>query len=181
MPKTKTLQSAFKHLLIDSAVVIGNIFLSHGLLFLCVLLINACGSFEEYLFEHYQQLLLIAFCAVQIAVNIVLYKTLLKRHFMPAERKITALYFLLPVIGCALWIASFHLWDAMDFSCSLEAYWETLTVFLPLILLTLIPLAVVYRLFFHKYIGEAYCVYLLSIFGVAIMPITITCLLIGTG
>lgn len=169
-----------KHLLIDSAVVIGNIFLSHGLFFACFLLIVAFGRLENP-FEYYQQLLLIAFCAVQIAVNIVLYKTMLKRHFKPAERKITALYFLLPVIGCALWIASFHLWDAMDLSCSLEAYWETLTVFLPLILLTLIPLAVIYRLFFHKYIGEAYCVYLLSIFGVAIMPITIIWLGIGIG
>lgn len=181
MPKTKTSQPAFKHLLIDSAVVIGNIFLSHGLLFLCVLLINACGSFEEYLFEYYQQLLLIAFCAVQIAVNIVLYKTLLKRHFKPAERKITTLYFLLIVIGCALWIGSFVLYVELGFSSYLETYSEILIFFLPVFLLTLIPLAVIYRLFFRKYIGEAYCVYLLSTLGIVIIPITICVLLAYTG
>lgn len=180
MPKTKTLQSAFKHLFIDSAIVIGNIFLSHGLWFVYLQLINVCGRIENP-FEYYQQLLLIAFCAVQIAVNIVLYKTLLKRHFKPAERKITTLYFLLIVIGCALWIGSFVLYVELGFSSYLETYSEILIFFLPLILLTLIPLAVVYRLFFHKYTGEAYCVYLLSIFGVAIMPITICVQLAYTG
>lgn len=180
MPKTKTLQSAFKHLFIDSAIVIGNIFLSHGLWFVYLQLINVCGRIENP-FEYYQQLLLIAFCAVQIAVNIVLYKTMLKRHFKPAERKITALYFLLPVIGCALWISSFILYIEMGFASYLESYLEILVFFLPVILFTLITLAVIYRLFFRKYIGEAYCVYLLSTLGIVIIPITICVLLAYTG
>lgn len=180
MTKTAPSQMVLKHLLIDSAVVIGNIFLSHGLFFACFLLIVAFGRLENP-FEYYQQLLLIAFCAVQIAVNIVLYKTMLKRHFKPAERKITALYFLLPVIGCALWISSFILYIEMGFASYLESYLEILVFFLPVILFTLITLAVIYRLFFRKYIGEAYCVYLLSTLGIAIIPITICVQLAYTG
>lgn len=175
MPKNDAMKTGFIHLLIDFAIVIGNIFLSHGLWFVCIQLIG----FPE-------QLILIVLCAVQIAINVVLYKTLLKRFFKPADNKKPALYYVLPVIGCALGIGSFQLffyklWDLLDLLPENDSYLEYLKCYLPLTLLALILLAVIYRLFFHKYVGEGYCVYLLSIFGVAIAPVTFIYLVAGTG
>lgn len=185
MPKNDAMKTGFIHLLIDFAIVIGNIFLSHGLFFLFYQTVEIVGKFLSS-FDYYQQLLLIIFCAVQIAINIVLYKTLLKRFFKPADNKKPALYYVLPVIGSALGIGSFQLffyklWDVLDLLPENDSYLDYLKCYLPLTLLALILLAVIYRLFFHKYVGEGYCVYLLSIFGVSIAPVTFIYLVAGTG
>lgn len=168
--------TSFKRILINSCIVVGNIFLSHGLFFVLMKLIDIWSRFENRPM-HYQQMVLIALCAVQIAVNIILYKLLLKRYFKPIEQRKKGFYFLLPVIGIALWIGSMVLTMTVDFGFDIETYTGTLISFLPVILLTLILLAVVYRLFFYKYVGEAYCVYTLSVLGVLIIPITILILI----
>ncbi len=64
----------FKHILINFGIVVGNIFLSHGLFFVWIYLINVWDRFENQPMN-YQQIILAALCAVQIAVNIILYKT----------------------------------------------------------------------------------------------------------
>ncbi len=172
----------FKHILINVGIVVGNIFLSHGLYFVDYYLIGVWDRFENRPMN-YQQIILAALCAVQIAVNIILYKTLLKRHFAHPDQRKTGFYFLLPVIGLVLWNGSMFLaaeiWDGLNTYD--PTYAEVLIFFLPVFLLTLIPLAVVYRLFFRKYVGEVYCTYMLSVLGVAIIPITFIIVLSGTG
>ncbi len=172
----------FKHILINSGIVVGNIFLSHGLFFVSIYFINIWDRFENQPMN-YQQIVFAALDAVQIAVNIILYKTVLKRHFNPPDQRKTGFYFLLPVIGIALWNGSMFLaaeiWDGLNTYD--PTYADVLIFFLPVFLLTLIPLAVVYRLFFLKYVGEAYCTYMLSVLGVAIIPITFIIVLSGTG
>ena len=157
-----------KRLLINSGIVIGNIFLSHALFVLPFEFLN-----DGFVFT-------LTFCTVMIAVNIILYKIMLKRLFKPVENRKTALYFLLPAIGCALWIGSMVLIDILGLGSYLNTYLEILIFFLPVFLLTLIPLAVVYRLFFRKYVSEAYCTYLLSVLGIAIIPITLIAIIPGT-
>lgn len=170
-----------KRLLIKFGIVIGNIFLSYGLFFVWMGLCYLCRGLGD-IFRGYQQFLLIVVCAVQIAVNVILYKKLLKRHFKPVEKRKTALYFLMPVIGCAFWIGSFALSTLLDLELWEDSpYIGYLIFFLPTLLLALIPLAVVYRIFFRKNVSEANCTYLLSVLGIAIIPVTFTVLMIGTG
>ncbi len=171
----------FKHILINFGIVVGNIFLSHGLFFVMMYLIDVWDRFENPPMN-YQQIILAALCAVQIAVNIILYKTLLKRHFDPLDQRKTGFYFLLPVIGLVLWNGSMFLVEEIgDGLDSDPTYADVLIFFLPAFLLTLIPLAVVYPLFFRKYVSEAYCTYMLSVLGVAIIPVTVIIILSGIG
>lgn len=153
-----------KRLLINSGIVIGNIFLSHALFILPFVLKFLNDGFAFAL----------TFCLVLIAVNIILYIKLLKRHFKPVENRKTALYFLMPLIGCALWMFSIFVIARLGFVLCFDfGYADILIFILPSLLITLIPLAVGYQLFFRKYVSEKYCTYLLSVMGIAVLPITI--------
>ena len=141
--------TSFKNILINIGIIVGNIFLSHGLFFVSIYFINIWDRFENPPMN-YQQIVLAAFGAVQIAVNIILYKTLLKRHFNPPDQRKTGFYFLLPVIGLVLWNGSMILKAEIGGGLNSydPTYAEVLIFFLPVFLLTLIPLAIVYRFFF---------------------------------
>ncbi|MDE7193766.1 MAG: hypothetical protein K2O14_07320 [Oscillospiraceae bacterium] len=121
-----------------------------------------------------QVVTLVWVCALQIAINVLLYKTLLKKFFEPAERKNPFLYLALPIAVVVLWVGMFRLLDAVDydFDCNLDPYFGTLISFLPLVLLTLLPPLAVYRLGLKKRVGEAYCANVLGVFGVLITPLT---------
>lgn len=162
------MKTFLKHLTIDLIIVFGNTFLSYGLLFLWYIVVVLL----QYEMQH---LTLLLMCALQIAINILLYKTLLKKFYEPAEQKNPVLYLLLPIVTAALGVGMFRLLDAVGYEFDLNIYYylRALINYLPVVLLTLLPPLIAYRLCFKKRVGEAYSVYTLSIFGVAMFPITI--------
>lgn len=166
------MKKALKNLSVDLAVVLGNTFLSYFMIwfwYILVVFFQSIGSSDIMQF-----ITLFGVCALQISINILLYKTLLKKFFESAERKNPFLYLALPIAVAVLWVGMFRLLDAVDydFDCNLDPYLGTLISFLPIVLLTLLPPLVVYRLGLKKRVGEAYCVYVLSVFGVLITPLT---------
>lgn len=167
------MKNVLKHLSVDLAVVLGNTFLSYFMIWFWYILIILLQKINMG-FDTMQHITLLFVCALQIAINILLYKTLLKKFFEPAERRNLFLYLALPIAVAVLWVGMFRLLDAVDydFDCNLDPYLGTLISFLPLVLLTLLLPLVVYRLGLKKRVGEAYCVYVLSVFGVLITPLT---------
>lgn len=161
------MKTFLKHLTIDLVIVFGNTFLSYGLLFLWYIVVVLL----QYEMQH---LTLLLMCALQIAINILLYKTLLKKFYGPAEQKKPAFYLLLPILTAAVWVGVFKLLEAVGygFELDIDYYLWALISFMPLNLFTLLPPAIAYCLYFRKRVGEAYFVYMLSVFGVAIFPVT---------
>ncbi|MDE6030285.1 MAG: hypothetical protein K2G32_01525 [Oscillospiraceae bacterium] len=162
------MKTFLKHLTIDLVIVFGNTFLSYGLLFLWYIVVVLL----QYEMQH---LTLLLMCALQIAINILLYKTLLKKFYEPAEHKNPVLYLLLPIVTAAVGVGAFKLLDIVgyEFDLNIDYYLRALINYLPVVLLTLLPPLIAYRLCFKKSVGEAYCVNMLSVFGVAMFPITI--------
>lgn len=161
-----------KHLLLDFVIVFGNIFLSHGIIWLG----NTAVMFFQGIVERpleMEHLTMILMCVLPIIINILLYKTLLKKVFLPAEHKKPALYVLLPVIPYIIWTVVFFVLEHAGYPFGIEPYIKLLNSFLPLILITVIPVTIAYCLYFRKYVGEAYYVYVLSFFGVTVIPVTI--------
>lgn len=166
------MKTFLKHLLLDFAIVFGNIFLSHGVIWLGNNVVNFLHGIvmNPIKMEHMTILLM---CAMQILINILLYKTLLKKFFFHAKKKKLTFYFLHPIIPYMIWIVVFNVSVFAGYTFSIETYIQLLISFMPLILITLIPFTIAYCLCFGKYIGEAYYVYMLSLFGVTVIPITI--------
>lgn len=174
------MKTFLKHLLPDFVIVFGNIFLSHGLFFAWDGIINFLqGSGIDS--DIIQPFTLLIMCTLQISINILLYKTLLKKFFEPPEQKKPALYFLLPIIPYVIWTVAFRVSVIAGYTYGIETYIRLLISFMPIILITLIPITIAYCLYFYKYIGEAYYVYMLSFFGVTVIPITITLCVITLG
>lgn len=166
------MKTALKHLSVDLAVVLGNTFLSYLMIplwYILVVFFQSIGSSDIMQF-----ITLFFVCALQISINILLYKMLLKKFYEPAEHKNPFLYLLLPMAIAVLWVCMLRLLDAVgyDFDFNLDPYLWTLISFLPVVLLTLLPPLNIYRLGFKKRVGEMYCVYVLSIFGVLMFPST---------
>lgn len=113
-------------------------------------------------------------CALQIAINILLYLPL-KKFFEPAERRNPFLYFMLPAVTVALWGVIPQLLYAFGyhFDFANDCFFMAVINFLPAVLLTLLPPLIVYRLCFKKRVGEAYCVYTLSFFGALMFPVSL--------
>ncbi len=164
------MKTFLKYLLIDFAAAIGNMLLSHGviwlgnnmIMFLQGIVKNSIGM------EHLTILLMFA---LQISINILLYKTLLKKIYSPPEQKNPLLYLLLPIIAIAIWICVFKLLLAIGYEFYFETYLGMLLSLLPLFLLVLFLVSIVYNLFLKKYVGEAYYVYILSILCIITVPI----------
>lgn len=160
------MKTFLKHLLIDFAIVFGNIFLSHGAIWLGYNVI----IFLQIKMEH---LMILLMFALQISINILLYKTLFKKFFSFAEQKKLVFYLLLPITPYVIWAVVFRVSFLAGYTFSIETYLQLLISFMPLIPITLIPLVIAYCLCLYKYVGEAYYVYTLSFFGVTVIPITI--------
>ncbi len=164
------MKTFLKYLLIDFAAAIGNMLLSHGLFGLSFVVddlfrsIGISSDIEEHL-------TLFILYALQISINILLYKTLLKKIYSPPEQKNPLLYLLLPIIAIAIWICVFKLLLAIGYEFYFETYLGMLLSLLPLFLLVLFLVSIVYNLFLKKYVGEAYYVYILSILCVITVPI----------
>ncbi len=80
------MKTFLKHLLLDFAIVFGNIFLSHGVIWLGNNVVNFLHGIvmNPIKMEHMTILLM---CAMQILINILLYKTLLKKFFFHTKKK----------------------------------------------------------------------------------------------
>lgn len=81
------MKTFLKHLLIDFAIVFGNMFLSHGLFGLTFVLVNLFRSIRVN-FDIIEQLTLFILYAIQILINILLYKIVLKKSFLPRNKKV---------------------------------------------------------------------------------------------
>lgn len=175
------MKTALKHLSVDLAVVLGNTLLSYIMIplwYILVVFFQNIGSHEVM-----QVVTLVWVCALQIAINILLYKTLLKKFFEPAERQNPFLYMLLPIAVAALWELMLCLLPAVgyDNDLNIDFYPNAIIGFLPYVLLALPPPLIVCRLGLKKRVGEAYCVYVLSFFGVLMFPTTVAWALIMCG
>lgn len=175
------MKKALKNLSVDLAVVLGNTFLSYFMIwfwYILVVFFQSIGSSDIMQF-----ITLFGVCALQISINILLYKTLLKKFFEPAERKNPFLYLALPIAVAALWELMLWLLPAVgyEFDINIDFYFNAIISFLPLVLLTLLPPLIVYQLGFKKRVGEAYCVYVLGIFGVLMFPSTVVWSLVMCG
>ncbi len=153
-------------------IVIANILLAFGLF-------ELAGGIIENLqdvgisSDKIQHLTLLIFCAVQISINILLYKKFLKKFLEPAEQKKPALYLLLPVISCVIWIIMLYVSMFAGYSFSIETDIQLFLGFLPIVLSVLIPISIAYYLYFYKYVGEAYFAYILSVFFIMVIPTTL--------
>ena len=164
-----------KHLLLDLGVVLGNILLSIGIIALTGVVIYFFQGIadNELQMEHTVFLLM---GALFIAINILLYKAVFKKHFKPVEDKNPSFYILLPIVLFVIWIAAFFLSLFFCVSFLFAAF-----VFAALSLAALILLTVAYCKHFKKFIGEAYYVYMISLYGVMIIPGFVVVLAIGLG
>ena len=90
---------------------------------------------------------------------------------------------LLPIAVAALWELMLWLLPAVgyDNDLNIDFYPNAIIGFLPYVLLALLPPLIVCRLGLKKRVGEAYCVYVLSIFGVLMFPTTVAWALIMCG
>ena len=174
------MKTFLKQLLLDFAIVFGNIFLSHGMIWLG----NNVIMFLQRVVRNpigMEWLTFLLMFALQISINILLYKTLLKKFFSSAEQKKPVLYWLLPITPYVIWAVAFRSSYSAGYTFSIETYLQILISFMPLILITLIPLVIAYCLCLYKYVGEAYYVYMLSFFGITVIPITILLCVITLG
>ncbi len=107
----------------------------------------------------------------------------MKKFFEPAERQNPFLYMLLPIAVAALWELMLWLLPAVgyDNDLNIDFYPNAIIGFLPYVLLALLPPLIVCRLGLKKRVGEAYCVYVLSFFGVLMFPTTVAWALIMCG
>ncbi len=164
------MKTFLKFMPINFAIIIGNVLLSHGLFGLSFFvddLFRSIGISSD-IVEH---LTLFVLYALQILINILLYKTLLKKIYSPPEQKSLPLYLLLPVIAAAIWVLVFKILLAMGYEFDFETYLGMLVSFLPLFLLTIILVSIIFYLFLKKYVGEIYYAYILSVLGVISVPI----------
>lgn len=161
-----------KRLMRGITIVIANMLLAFGLFELASSIIGFLRD-VGISSDKIQHLTLLILCALQISLNILLYKTFLKKYLEPAEQKKPALYLLLPVISCVIWIIMLYMSMFAGYFFSIETDIQLFIGFLPIVLSVLIPIAIAYHLFFYKYVGEAYFVYMLSVFGVTVIPITL--------
>lgn len=81
------MKTFLKHLLLDLAIVFGNMFLSHGLFWLSFVVDNLFRSIGIS-FDKVEHLTLFILYALQILINILLYKKLLKKVFLPLNKKV---------------------------------------------------------------------------------------------
>jgi len=155
-----------KRSVIGYCVAFGNMFFAHGLFFVLAYLFNDGSSFLFYV--------------LQLILNIVLHFAVLKKRFEPVKERNPWLYFLLAAIACAIWTVAYFIFNALLRSDIIEInlgneanYPETLLGFLPLILMFVIPVSVIYYVFFRKRVGELYYFYMLSILLVATVPLVV--------
>lgn len=174
------MKTFLKHLLIDFTIVFGNIFLSHGMIWLGNNVIDFLHgiAMDPIKMDHLTILLMFA---LQISINILLYKTLLKKFFCSPNKKKPVFYLLLPITPYVIWTVVFQVSFLAGYMFSIETYLQLLISFMPLIPITLIPLVIAYCLCLYKYVGEAYYIYTLSFFGVTVIPITILLCVITLG
>lgn len=166
------MKTFLKRLMRGVTIVIANMFLAYGLF-------ELAGGIIQYLqdvgisSDKIQHLALLILCALQISINILLYKTLLKKFLESAPKKKPALYLLLPIISCMIWITMLYVSMFVGYFFSIETTFQLFIGFLPIVLSVLIPIAIAHYLYFYKYVGEAYFVYVFSAFFIMVIPITL--------
>ncbi len=166
------MKSFLKRLMRGVTIVIANMFLAYGLF-------ELAGGIVKYLqnvgisSDKIQHLTLLILCVLQISVNILLYKTLLKKFLECASKKKPALYLLLPIISCMIWIIMFYVSMFVGYSFSIETNFQLFIGFLPIVLSVLIPNSIAHYLYFYKYVSEAYFAYILSVFFIMVIPTTL--------
>ena len=164
------MKTFLKHLLIDFAIVFGNMFLSHGLFWLSVVVVNLFRSIGIN-FDIIEHLTLFILYTLQILINILLYKTFLKKVFSPQEQKSLLSYLLLPIVAVAIWICVFKLLLTVEYDFDFETYLGMLFSLLPLFLPALFLISIVYHLFFKNHVGKVYYAYILCILCIITVPL----------
>lgn len=159
-----------KYLPIDFAIVFGNMFLSHGLFWLSFVVVNLFRSIGIN-FDIVEHLTLFILYALQILINILLYKTFLKKFFSPPEQKSLPSYLLLPIVAVAIWFCVFKLLLTVEYEFDFETYLGMLFNLLPLFLPALFLVSIAYYLFFKKHVGEVYYAYMLSVLCIITVPL----------
>lgn len=158
--------STVKRAVIGFCVAFGNMFLAHGLFLVFIYLIK--GQDPEFYMLY----------SLQLAANIVLYFTVLKKQFEPVKERKPLFYFLLAVIAGAVWTGEYFIFMKLlelhffELNMGDDAnYPEVLFGFLPLLLMFTIVFSVIYYTLFRKRVGELFYFYTLSISLVATIPI----------
>lgn len=165
--------STVKRFVIGFCVAFGNMFLAHGLFFVFIYLIK--GHDPEFYMLY----------ALQLAANIVLYFTVLKKQFQPVKERKPLFYFLLAAIAGAVWTGAYFIFNALLENNIIELYIigddsnypEVLLGFLPMLLMFTIVFSVIYYTLFRKRVGELFYFYALSIMLVVTVPMSVLLLL----
>lgn len=168
------MSSAVKRAVIGYCVAFGNMFLAHGLFLLFIYLIK--GSSNPEFFGLY---------ALQLAANIVLHFTVLKKQFQPVKERKPLFYFLLAAIAGAVWTGAYFIFNALLENNIIELYIigddsnypEVLLGFLPMLLMITIVFSVIYYTLFRKRVGELFYFYTLGIMLVGTVPMSVLLLL----
>ena len=166
------MKTFLKRLMRGNSIIIGNMLLAYGLLELYSSIIEFLRNVGKSS-DKIQHLTLLILCALQISINILLYKAFLKNFFELAEQKKLAFYFLLPVIPYVIWPVMLYASNFVGYTLNIETNIQLFIGFLPIVLSVLIPITIVYYLFFFKYVGEAYYIYMLSVFCIMVIPTTL--------
>ena len=162
--------STVKRSVIGFCVAFGNMFLAHGLFFVLIAIVFLTEI------EELQMLSLILLYALQLALNIVLHFTVLKKKFQPVKEREPLFYFLFTLTASAVWTGAFFIYKALVWNDIIdislwENYPETLLSLLPLLLIFTIVFSVIYYALFRKRVGELYHFYALSIMLIGTVPI----------
>ncbi len=152
------------------AIVIGNMFLSHGLFGLFVIGVNLFRSLGIN-FDTLEHLTLFILYALQILTNILLYKALFIKVFSPPEQKSLPLYLLLPIVAVTIWICVFKLLLTIEYEFDFETYFGMMFSLLPLFLPALFLVSIVYHLFFKNHVGKVYYANILSVLCIFTVPL----------
>ncbi len=168
--------SKVKRAVIGYCIAFGNMFLAHGLFFVSLALIIFFHPSEEIP-------VVILVYALQLAANIALYFTVLKKMFKPPEKKTPPLYFLLAITAAAVWVIAFNifllLYDVIGVDI-MNSYPEALLGFLPLFLIFTVLFSVIYYTLFRKRVGELFCFYTVGIMLAVTIPAVLVLLVPGT-
>ena len=164
------MSTAVKRAVIGYCVAFGNMFLAHGLFFVLIA-IDVLINIEEL-----QMLTLALLYALQLALNIVLHFTVLKKKFQPVKEREPLFYFLFTLTAGAVWTGAFFIYKELVWNDIIEVslwdnYPETLLGLLPLIAMFTIVFSVIFYTLFRKRVGELYHFYTLSIMLIGTVPI----------
>ena len=168
--------SAMKRSVIGFCVAFGNMFLAHGLFFVFYVIVQ---FFMDIDMDIEQIPIMILLYALQLALNIVLHFTVLKKQFQPVKEREPLFYFLLTVTAGVVWTGAYFIFNALfeydiiDSRLFGNSYLEMMLGFQPLLMMFTIAFSVIYYTRFRKRVGELFYFYTFSIMLIGTVPMPV--------